>query len=74
MVSFKSGVFYDVLQTDEDCIEAYDKMPDTRYKLVTVNTAPERATRLIQRMTAALSDRYIIIHEANCESTYSMCH
>ena len=43
-------------------------MTDTEYKLVTVNTAPERAARLIGRMTTALSDRYCITHVANCES------
>lgn len=42
--------------------------PKGPYKLVTVNTAPERAKRLIGRMTEALKDEYTILHMANCES------
>lgn len=38
------------------------------YRLVTVNTAPERAQRLVGRMVEALKDRYTIVHAANCES------
>lgn len=37
------------------------------FKLVTVNTAPERATRLVGRVADALKGRYIIQHVANCE-------
>lgn len=40
------------------------------FTLVTVNTAPERAKRLIGRVAEALSDRYTIIHIDNCESEY----
>ena len=43
-------------------------MPKGPFKLVTVNTAPERARRLIGRMTDALGARYRIEHIANCES------
>lgn len=43
--------------------------PKGPYKLVTVNTAPERAKRLIGRMAEALKDRYTIQHVDNCEST-----
>lgn len=48
------------------------------WRLVTVNTAPERAKRLIGRMMEALKDRYDIEYVANCESksqptVYSMC-
>lgn len=43
-------------------------VPRRPYKLVTVNTAPERAQRLIGRLVEALKDRYTIIHAANCES------
>lgn len=42
--------------------------PKGPFRLVTVNTAPERAKRLIGRMVEALKDRYTIIYEANCES------
>ena len=42
--------------------------PKGPFRLVTVNTAPERAQRLIGRVADTLKDRYIIIHEANCES------
>ncbi|KAL3292512.1 hypothetical protein RB213_014162 [Colletotrichum asianum] len=41
--------------------------PNGPYKLVTVNTAPERAKRLVGRMIEALKDRYTIEHVANCE-------
>ncbi|KAF2486957.1 hypothetical protein BDY17DRAFT_321704 [Neohortaea acidophila] len=40
--------------------------PKGPYKLVTVNTAPERAKRLVGKMIEGLSDRYQVIHEANC--------
>lgn len=39
------------------------------FKLVTVNTAPDRAARLIGRMIEILSDRYTILHVANIEGT-----
>ncbi|KAM0276267.1 hypothetical protein ACHAQH_006942 [Verticillium albo-atrum] len=42
--------------------------PKGPFRLVTVNTAPERAKRLIGRMTEALSDEYTIDYVANCES------
>ena len=42
------------------------------FHLVTVNTAPERAKRLIGRMVDALSDRYEILHVANCSSKSNM--
>ncbi|KAJ5727613.1 hypothetical protein N7493_005433 [Penicillium malachiteum] len=42
--------------------------PKGPFRLVTVNTAPERAKRLIGRVAEALSDRYTIIHVDNCES------
>lgn len=44
--------------------------PKGPYKLVTVNTAPERAKRLVGRMIEALKDQYTIEHVANCESKY----
>lgn len=46
--------------------------PKGPFRLVTVNTAPERAKRLIGRMIEALKDRYTIIHEANCASMCSL--
>ncbi|PKY05886.1 hypothetical protein P168DRAFT_303588 [Aspergillus campestris IBT 28561] len=42
--------------------------PKGPYHLVTVNTAPERAKRLIGRVADALKDRYTIIHVDNCEN------
>lgn len=36
------------------------------FRLVTVNTAPERAKRLIGRMVERLQDEYEVIHVANC--------
>ncbi|RAL13206.1 uncharacterized protein BO97DRAFT_477437 [Aspergillus homomorphus CBS 101889] len=41
--------------------------PKGPFRLVTVNTAPERAKRLIGRLIEALKDRYTIIHVDNCE-------
>ncbi|KAJ6169150.1 hypothetical protein N7497_001993 [Penicillium chrysogenum] len=41
--------------------------PKGPFHLVSVNTAPERAKRLIGRVAEALSDRYTIIHVDNCE-------
>ncbi|EWZ32852.1 hypothetical protein FOCG_12722 [Fusarium oxysporum f. sp. radicis-lycopersici 26381] len=38
------------------------------WRLVTVNTAPERAKKLIGRVAETLKDRYDIQHVANCSS------
>lgn len=35
------------------------------FKLVTVNTAPDRAKRLIGRVVENVKDKYTIIHSAN---------
>ncbi|KAF2448095.1 hypothetical protein P171DRAFT_517708 [Karstenula rhodostoma CBS 690.94] len=46
-------------------------MPEPRkgpFTLVTVNTAPDRAKRLIARMVDGLSDCYDIAHVDNCSS------
>ncbi|EGY21012.1 uncharacterized protein VDAG_02536 [Verticillium dahliae VdLs.17] len=43
--------------------------PKGPFRLVTVNTAPERAKRLIGRMTEALRDEYTIDYVANCGTT-----
>lgn len=42
--------------------------PKGPYRLVTVNTAPERAKRLVGRVIEDLKDQYTIQHIANCES------
>ena len=42
--------------------------PKGPYRLVTVNTSPERAKRLVGRVVEELKDRYMIQHIANCES------
>ncbi|KAI0831825.1 hypothetical protein BC628DRAFT_1415330 [Trametes gibbosa] len=42
-------------------------MSDTPIKLVTVNTAPERAKRLIGRVVEDVKDRFTIVHAANVE-------
>jgi hypothetical protein len=42
--------------------------PKGPYRLVTVNTPPERANRLIRRMVEALKEEYSIDYVANCES------
>ncbi|OAL48258.1 hypothetical protein IQ07DRAFT_513709 [Pyrenochaeta sp. DS3sAY3a] len=46
-------------------------MPQTRqvpFRLVTVNTAPERAKLVVGRMIEGLKDRYDIEHVANCST------
>lgn len=40
------------------------------FRLVTVNTAPERAKRLIGRLITELQDDYEIIHVDNCSSKF----
>lgn len=40
------------------------------FKLVTVNTAPERAYRLIGRVVEDVKDKYTIIHAGNAESKH----
>jgi hypothetical protein len=42
-------------------------------RLVTVNTAPERAKRLIGRLITKLQDDYEIIHMDNCSSEFINC-
>ncbi|OCT46988.1 hypothetical protein CLCR_02655 [Cladophialophora carrionii] len=41
--------------------------PKGPYRLVTVNTAPDRAKTLIGRVAEDLKDQYTIQHLANCE-------
>lgn len=43
------------------------------FKLVTVNTAPERAKRLIGRVVEDVKDKYTIIHAANVDSKLLVC-
>ena len=38
------------------------------FKLVTVNTAPDRAKRLIGRVVVDMKDKYTIIHAGNADS------
>ena len=42
-------------------------MSGSAIKLVTVNTAPERAKRLIGRVVEDVKDTYTIVHVANVE-------
>ncbi|KAL2263292.1 hypothetical protein VTK26DRAFT_7412 [Humicola hyalothermophila] len=44
------------------------QQPIGPFRLVTVNTAPERAKRLIGRVVEDVKDKYIIIHAANAAS------
>lgn len=46
----------------------FSMSPQGPYKLVTVNTAPERAKRLVGRVVEAVKEQYTIQHVANCES------
>lgn len=41
------------------------------FTLITVNTAPQRAKRLIGRLINALKDDYEIIHVDNCQSIFT---
>lgn len=45
-------------------------MSETTWRLVTVNTAPERAKRLIGRVAEDLKDQYTILHVANADCKY----
>ena len=45
--------------------------PKGPFKLVTVNTAPERAARLIGRMIEGLKEEYTIVHAANVTGMFS---
>jgi hypothetical protein len=49
-------------------------VPKGPFRLITVNTAPERAQRLIGRLVDALKEDYEIIHVDNCQSTTSRCY
>ncbi len=40
------------------------------YRLVTVNTTPDRAKRVVGRVTEELKDKYTIQHVANCEREF----
>ncbi len=42
--------------------------PSGPYKLVTVNTAPDRAKRLIGRVVENVKEKYTIIHAGNAAS------
>lgn len=42
--------------------------PKGPFRLVTVNTAPERAKRLIGRVVEDVKDKYAIIHAGNADS------
>jgi hypothetical protein len=44
--------------------------PSGPYKLVTVNTAPERAKVIIGRVVEAVEERYTIDYVANVESMF----
>ncbi|KAI0773291.1 hypothetical protein BD413DRAFT_473405 [Trametes elegans] len=43
-------------------------MADRTIRLITVNTAPERAKRLIGRVVEDVRDKYTIVHVANVDS------
>jgi len=45
-----------------------ETQPQGPFRLVTVNTAPERAKRLIGRVVEAVKDKYTIIHAANADN------
>jgi hypothetical protein len=47
-------------------------MLEPEYRLVTVNTAPERAKRVVGRIISDVKDRYNIIHVANVESEFPL--
>lgn len=46
--------------------------PKGPYTLVTVNNAPERATRLVGRVIETVKEQYTIRHVANAESKQSL--
>jgi hypothetical protein len=51
-------------------VDFYARLVNQNSPPTSVNTAPERAKRLIGRVAEALSDRYTIIHVDNCESKH----
>ena len=56
------------------CLQYYARtMSDPGLKLMTVNTAPERAARLISRVIQALDPEYNIRHVDNCQSKFTTC-
>ncbi|KUJ12307.1 uncharacterized protein LY89DRAFT_592863 [Mollisia scopiformis] len=51
-------------------------VPKGPYKLCTVNTAPDRAKRLVGRLVEDVKDTYTIVYVENCErveDVKSMC-
>ena len=47
--------------------------PKGSYKLCTVNTAPDRAKRLVGRVIEDVKEEYTILHVENAESMFG-CH
>ena len=47
-------------------------MLEPEYRLVTVNTVPERAKRVVGRIISDVKDRYNIVHVANVESEFPL--
>lgn len=41
----------------------------TPYKLTTVDTAPERASKMVRKLADEVRETYLIIHCANAERT-----
>lgn len=37
------------------------------YKVVTVSRHPEKSAIMVKRLAEMLSDKYVVIHAANCE-------
>jgi hypothetical protein len=44
--------------------------PRGPYKLVSVNTSPERAKRLIARIIQDVKEKYVLVHSANADSEF----
>lgn len=69
------GSFKRITKESSSNISQYPTMsaasPKGPFRLVTVNTAPERAKRLIGIVVEKLKDTYTIEHVANCESMSS---
>jgi hypothetical protein len=47
-------------------------MLEPEYRLVTVNTVPERAKRVVGQIISDVKDRYNIVHVANVESEFPL--
>ena len=72
LLSFLSNSHSQLLTSEnEPCNKSRTMAPKGPYKLCTVNTAPERAKRLVGRVVEDVKEDYTILHVENAESMCS---